>query len=178
MSAAGAIDFLNVISQLKDTPRQGWLDMEIPSEKVESVADHMYRMSVMCMMVPDTTLCHDMAEAIVGDISPKMGVPKDEKFRLEKAAIDKMTAMVPEMSGEKFLALWHEYEDQQTVEAHFLRDMDLLEMVVQAGKYELEHDIDLSSFFNSGRKIKHEWACKLRDEVVARRPEKYAKKAE
>jgi len=52
----------------------------------ESIADHMYRMAIITMMCPDPTvkkdrcvkmaIIHDMAEALVGDITPLDKVPK------------------------------------------------------------------------------------------------------
>lgn len=180
-SATGAVAFLHIIGQLKDTPRTGWVDSGL--RNVESVSDHMYRMAVLCMMCPDETLdknrlvqmalSHDMAEAIVGDISPKMKVPKDEKFRREKAAIDEMAALVPNLSGDRFREFWEEYEAQATKEAKFLRDMDLLEMVVQAAKYEHAQDTELSTFFASGAKIQHPWARGIYDELLRQRPETF-----
>jgi putative hydrolase of HD superfamily len=54
---------------------------------VESIADHMYRMGIITMLCPPETgidrdrcvklaLIHDMAEALVGDITPPDNVPK------------------------------------------------------------------------------------------------------
>lgn len=55
-------------------------------EHAESIADHMYRMAIITMMCPDPTvkkdrcvkmaIIHDMAEALVGDITPLDKVPK------------------------------------------------------------------------------------------------------
>lgn len=62
----------------------------------ESVADHMYRMSMMSFMIADKSinkdklmkicLVHDLAEAIVGDITPHQNVSKEEKRKLEEVS--------------------------------------------------------------------------------------------
>lgn len=67
--------------------------MGIPYEKTESIADHMYRMSIMAQIIEDSkidkskcikmALVHDMAEAITGDITPDDGISAEEKNRLE-----------------------------------------------------------------------------------------------
>lgn len=67
--------------------------MGISYEKTESIADHMYRMSIMAQIIEDLTidkskcikmaLVHDMAEAITGDITPDDGISAEEKNRLE-----------------------------------------------------------------------------------------------
>ena len=176
--AAATIEFLHTIGRLKDTPRTGWVENGIPN--VESVADHMYRMSVLCMLCPDTTLnkdrmirmalCHDMGESIVGDISPAMKVPKAEKFEKENAAMLHLTGLIPALGGDTVKELWDEYEAQQTPEAKFVRDMDLLEMIVQAHYYEKSSGKDLSSFFKSGDKIVHPWAKEILEQLKATRP--------
>lgn len=166
-SVDSTIQFMHTLSLLKETPRTGWVENEVAG--VESVSDHMYRMSVLCMMCPDTSLdrnrmvkialCHDMAEALVGDISPKMGVPKDVKYAKELAALNQMMdPLADEVHREEMKALWHEYEAQATPEAKFVRDMDLLEMVLQAVRYESSQAKELTPFFKSGEKIQHPWA--------------------
>lgn len=60
----------------------------------ESVADHMYRMSMMAFLITDPLvnkdklqkicLVHDLAESIVGDITPYDGITKEEKRKLEE----------------------------------------------------------------------------------------------
>ncbi|KAH0453736.1 hypothetical protein IEQ34_018060 [Dendrobium chrysotoxum] len=98
-SASSAIDFLSLCHRLKTTKRAGWVRKGV--QEPESVADHMYRMSVMALIAdysPDIdrercikmALVHDIAEAIVGDITPSDGVPKDEKSRREREAINHM----------------------------------------------------------------------------------------
>ena len=69
--------------------------MGIPFDKTESIADHMYRMSLMVQAVLKPSdpinkdkcikmaLVHDMAEAITGDITPDDGISTEEKNRLE-----------------------------------------------------------------------------------------------
>lgn len=172
------------MGRLKDTPRTGWIDNGVPNP--ESVSDHMYRMSLMCMMCPDNTLdhtrmikmalCHDTGESVIGDISPKMNVPKDVKAKQELEAVEGLSSLVSsapgcELFGAELLELFKEYEAQETKEAQFVRDMDLLEMIVQAHGYEaLNPGKDLSTFFKSGEKIKHPWARAIFETLAETRP--------
>lgn len=67
--------------------------MGIPFDKTESIADHMYRMSLMVQLIADPrinkpkcikmALVHDMAESITTDIIPDDNIPSEEKNRLE-----------------------------------------------------------------------------------------------
>lgn len=64
----------------------------------ESIADHMYRMSLMCFISGRTgldvnhiiklSLMHDIAESLVGDITPHDGVSDTEKLKLEAGGIE------------------------------------------------------------------------------------------
>ncbi|KAL2482885.1 Metal-dependent phosphohydrolase [Forsythia ovata] len=87
-SVASAIDFLSLCHRLKTTKREGWVRRQV--ENPESIADHMYRMGLMALIsadIPDINrdkcmkmaIVHDIAEAIVGDITPSDGIPKHEK---------------------------------------------------------------------------------------------------
>ncbi|RNC49789.1 hydrolase of HD superfamily [Trypanosoma cruzi] len=178
--AEDTITFLRTVGNLKETDRTGWVEHGIPNP--ESVSDHMYRVAVMCMMCPDEkldrnklirmALCHDAGESIVGDISPKMGVSKEDKYNQEKAAVLHLTGLLEKESplSRELHELWEEYEAQHTPEAQFLKDIDLLEMVAQAHAYELAHpEKDLSSFFVSGEKIKHPWARNIYETLLRTR---------
>lgn len=187
--ATDLIRFLHTMGRLKDTPRTGWVDNGVPNP--ESISDHMYRMSLMCMMCPDTSLnrshmikmalCHDTGESIIGDISPIMNVPKEVKKQKETEAVQQLSSLasssaavfpaaVPSFS-EELMALFNEYEAQETPESHFVRDMDLLEMIVQAHGYEAANPgKDLGSFFRSGERIQHPWAKAIFETLRDTRP--------
>ncbi|KAJ4910011.1 HD domain protein [Raphanus sativus] len=70
------------------TPRAGWVKRELKNP--ESIADHMYRMGLMALVSTDipgvnrdkcmkVAIVHDIAEAILGDITPTCGISKEEK---------------------------------------------------------------------------------------------------
>ncbi|ORE04448.1 hypothetical protein BCV72DRAFT_312887 [Rhizopus microsporus var. microsporus] len=159
------IRFLHIIENLKKTKRTGWLDNGI--KQAESIADHMHRMSIMAMLVNDPSInrdkcikmaiVHDLAEAVVGDITPHAGVSKEEKFSLEKTAIDGFKEMLDDTDMVNEMAsLWHEYEEAKTPEALFVKDLDKFEMIVQALEYERSEKKNLQGFFDSTRgKFQH-----------------------
>ncbi|KAH0436077.1 hypothetical protein IEQ34_026484 [Dendrobium chrysotoxum] len=158
-SASSAIDFLSLCHRLKTTKRAGWVRKGV--QEPESVADHMYRMSVMALIAdysPDIdrercikmALVHDIAEAIVGDITPSDGVPKDEKSRREREAINHMCNLLGGGSRAKeMLELWMEYEENSSLEAKVVKDFDKVEMILQALEYEQEQGMNLDEFFQS-----------------------------
>ena len=178
MEVDSTIEFFKTIGRLKDTPRTGWVENKVPN--VESVSDHMYRMSVLCMLCPDPALnkehmikmalCHDMGESMIGDISPAMKVAAEVKFEREQAAVKHLASLVPGAGGNMIDELWHEYEAQATPESHFVRDMDLLEMIIQASSYEASSKRNLAGFYRSGDKIKHPWARAILQRLKDTRP--------
>lgn len=156
-----AIDFFHLIFKLKATKRTGWVRRGVKGP--ESIADHMYRMAMMAMVAKDSgidtthamkvALAHDLAEAIVGDITPDDPVSKEEKYRREQEAMSEIRTMLGgrNEAAEEVQRLWQEYEDQKTAESHFVKDLDKLEMILQAMEYEQSQSMDLSEFFDSTR---------------------------
>ena len=130
----------------------------------ESIADHMYRMSLMAMIASfsntllDTNRCiklaliHDLAEAKVGDITPHCGVSDEDKYKLELGTMEQIQSMLgPLLGGDEIIELWKEYEEGTTTEAKLLKDLDKIEMILQAQEYEAEGSAEksLEQFFTS-----------------------------
>lgn len=123
-------------------------------------------MSMICLFPPQPlaqrldiprcskmALIHDMAEALVGDITPIDGVPKHEKSRRETTTMQYFTGgllgnVENGQVGQEMMAVWQEYEDDQTLEAHFVHDVDKIELLLQMTEYERAHSrkLDLGEF--------------------------------
>ncbi|KAI9875493.1 MAG: hypothetical protein M1830_008412 [Pleopsidium flavum] len=158
------VPFFHMLERLKTTKREGWRRFDI--KHGESIADHMYRMSLITMFAPSSlaskiniahcmkmALVHDMAESLVGDITPVEGIPKVEKSRREGATMDFLcTSLLGKveggMAGQDVRAIWQEYEDGVTLEAKYVHDVDKMELVLQMVEYERAHggEIDLGEF--------------------------------
>jgi putative hydrolases of HD superfamily len=98
----------------------------------------MYRMSIMTMLAPPSlasrlnvprctkmALIHDMAESLVGDITPVDGVSKAEKSRREEETMrylsdDLLGKVYGGAPGESIREVWLEYEENRTLEAQFV----------------------------------------------------------
>ncbi|BDA40619.1 HD domain-containing protein 2 [Coccomyxa sp. Obi] len=180
ISAAKAVDFLHLLQNLKVTKRTGWIRCNVKGP--ESIADHMYRMGMMSLIAGDLgvntdrcirlSIVHDVAEAIVGDITPNDGISKEEKRRLEANAIVRIQEMLGPGSaaGEEIKELFEEYEEGQTPEALLVKDFDKLEMILQAQEYEKAQGLNLQEFFESTKgKFKTELGQSWAAEIVARR---------
>jgi len=153
------IEALYEFNHLKSLYRQGWLRVGIPKDQCESVADHSMGVTLLGLFLADEFfpeldtsrlilmgLLHDFGEIYAGDIIPgKMTL--EEKHALEKESVERVFSRFPK--GNKYLAVWEEFEAQETPEAKFMKEIDRLEMGIQASVYEQEKLGDLSVFFES-----------------------------
>lgn len=155
----------------------------------ESISDHMYRMSLITMFAPPSlnvniahctkmALIHDMAEALVGDITPVDGVPKHEKNRRESTTMDYLTkTLLGRVNGgltaQGIRDVWQEYEDGKTKESIFVHDVDKLELLLQMVEYEKanEHRLDLGEFSWVASRIELEEMKVWSQEILKEREE-------
>lgn len=173
--------FFNIVGRLKTEKRTGWVNFKVP--KPESIADHMYRMGVISMLTKqklDTGRCvkmaliHDMAESLVGDITPVDPMPKEEKHRRELITMEYLGSLVAKHNPEgakEMVEIWNEYENCTTAEARFVKDVDKYELLIQTVEYEKANQcaIDLSDFTNVRSAIKTEEVSALADELLEKR---------
>ena len=59
-----------------------------------------------------------------------------KQHKRERQAMEHLSNLVGEEVGKEFFSLWLEYEEQQTEEAKFVKDLDRFEMILQAHEYE------------------------------------------
>ncbi|KAI1914144.1 hypothetical protein LOZ53_002012 [Ophidiomyces ophidiicola] len=175
------VPFFHLLERLKTTKREGWRRFDI--NQGESISDHMYRMAIMTMLAPPSiarklniphctkmALIHDMAESIVGDITPvDTSVTKAEKARREAEVMTYISksllgGVYGGAAGEDFQSIFQEYEDNQTLEAKFVHDIDKMELLLQTIEYERSHggQINLAEFYSVMERIQlpeiKEWA--------------------
>lgn len=176
--------FTQIVRLLKTQKRTGWVDRHIPVPQVETIADHMYRMSIIAMAIPNNrinhdkcvkiALVHDIAESLVGDITPFGGVTKQEKHRRELATIDYLQQLVGPYNktfAAELKQLWLEYENVSLEEAVYVKDIDKYEMIQQAWDYEQDYGLqyDLAEFYRARSNIKTPEIGELCDELIRQR---------
>lgn len=148
--------FMGHVGDLKKLDRTGWVRSGIKNP--ESVADHSFRTTIMALVLADKAgvdqnkavkiaLTHELAESIVGDLTPSDGVSQEEKHQLEVDAFKKLCADID--NGHELLGLFQEFEDNKTPEAQFVTRLDKLEMMFQAHEYGIDQpNVDLQSFWD------------------------------
>ncbi len=139
------LEFYTHIVKLKKIKRLGWLYKSI--DNPESVADHSFATAVLALILPlpkdvnrdrlvKMALIHNIRKSLTGDLVWEKGIKTyNEKKRLkhkkEIEAINKIFQDFPEL---KELAI--EFLEQKTPTARFMKEIDKLEMVLQALDYE------------------------------------------
>jgi putative hydrolases of HD superfamily len=141
------------IEKLKEVKRKGWVDSGIPN--AESVADHtcsvalcvlfmgMERKDIDLKKALTMALIHDLAESVVGDITPYDGVSKKDKLTKEEKALRNLLKDLPKDGQKHLLDLWKEMESGKSPEAKLVLQADIFDRVVQANNYRNKgHDVD------------------------------------
>jgi putative hydrolase of HD superfamily len=188
-SSSSPVPFFHLLERLKTTKRAGWRRFGI--EDCESISDHMYRMSILTMMAPASltakldlakccrmALIHDMAESLVGDITPVDPVSKEEKSRRESTTMDYIcTNLLGKfnggLNGQEVRKIWQEYEDSETPESLFVHDVDKIELLLQMVEYERTNkcELDLGEFTWVAQKIQSDEVKGWAEQVFKERQE-------
>ena len=147
-------------SQLKQLYRQGWLRRGVPPDRCESVAEHSFGVAVLALFLADAyrpdldrdkllriALLHDFGEIYAGDLVPADAIDPAEKHRREAQSINQVFANLA--NGPAYVAAWQEYEAGESAEARLIRQIDRLEMALQASVYQHQNLVDPSEFFAS-----------------------------
>jgi len=142
-------DNLLEMLELKQLPRTGWVRSDV--DNPESVAAHSWGMAILALrlapknldMIKVLSMClvHDLPEVRIGDLTPYDDV--SNKAELEHKA---MSMMAP-----NWLVLFEEYEAGVTQEAKFVKQIDKLDMGLQAILYQNQQGLDLSEFISSAK---------------------------
>ena len=151
---------LDFTLKLKHLDRTGWKRKNIKNP--ETVASHSYQMAMMALYlskdyaslydfdkVIKLCLCHDLAESVIGDITPSDKAYKNKKIK-EMEVMNKLSC---DCDYSELYDLFVEYENNETKEAKLANDLDKLDMYVQSIDYEKKNpDLDLEEFRISARK--------------------------
>lgn len=140
----GVTAFLRYAGALKKELRRGWI-LKIGVKDAESVADHSWRTAVLALIVGSykgldvkramgMALIHDLSESLIGDLTPD-DPDASKKKDLEEEAMQRILSGLPEQVKSAMGSLWEEYRSGVSLEAVLVRELDKVEMAVQAEEY-------------------------------------------
>jgi len=152
------------IQSLKNLFRQGWLKKGVDKKLCESVADHSFSTTMLAWLIADEylpeldlskvlkyALLHEIGEIYAGDITPVDNVSEAAKYDLEITSVRKVFSQLKH--GSKYIKLWEEFENSENKEARFIKQIDRLEMALQAHFYEKKLDLNLHDFKDSAKRV-------------------------
>ena len=165
------IQFLMELDKLKSVERRTRL---IGNSRYENSAEHSWQLAVAAMSlapysgsevnvtrVVQMALLHDVVEIDAGDVMVYDLAARDAIHAQEVAAADRIFALLPTALGEKFRALWDEYEAGETPDSRFANMLDRALPVIQnlhnQGQSWKENHIRLEQVINRNVAIEKEW---------------------
>lgn len=143
------IYFYILANRLKQKIRTGWKELEISSERLESVAEHVYGCLMLAIAIDSEyelnldmykTLkmlaLHELEETIMDDYTVRATISKEEREKLGKECIAKATAGLIKQT--ELTDLLNEFNERKTKEAIFSYRVDKIECNFQAKIYDLQ----------------------------------------
>ncbi|MBS7655241.1 HD domain-containing protein [Candidatus Bathyarchaeota archaeon] len=152
------IKFLKNIEKLKEVKRSGWMKAGVKNP--ESVAEHVYGVTVLSMLISDLknlnaekmlrlAVIHDLEETVLGDLTPEEKKKIVNLNAAENKAIKKVLSSLPFDLKRKYYKLWLDYKNGLSKEAKLIKELDKLEMVFQALIYEEKFNLNLEEFWET-----------------------------
>jgi putative hydrolases of HD superfamily len=138
----------------------------------ENSAEHSWHLAVMAVVLaehapPGTdvgrvitmVLLHDLVEIDAGDLFAYASQAQHEQQEIaERAAADRIFALLPAGQGEELRQLWQEFTDRESADAKFARALDrlqpMLENMTAGGGTWREHGISASQVLEKVELIK------------------------
>lgn len=134
--------FANEAGLLKGVLRQTVLS---GLDRRENSAEHSWHIAVMAVAlaehapagtdigrVIEMLLVHDLVEIDAGDLFVYAGdAQQARQLEAERAAADRIFALLPEDQALRLRALWDEFEERHTPEARFARGIDRLQPMLE-----------------------------------------------
>ena len=140
-------EFYAITHKLKTLTRKGWEQWGIETDRVESVAEHIYGTMMLAFAINSEfglglnieklmymLAFHELGECVVGDITPVDGITREEKEKRELLAISEILSGIKDAESVKEISL--EYNQKTSKEAVFAKWVDKLECDFQCKYYE------------------------------------------
>ena len=141
---------------LGDTVRSGPIQWKIERERLEDVKNHVFDLITITRIlkkyfpdildynkINDYILCHDLPEAITGDITKFEGVSDDEIKRVTDLAIDYLATKFNDVMDLK--TILNNYEEKVDIESKVVKMIDKVHSATTFIKYQSEYDIDMNN---------------------------------
>ncbi len=152
---SNVVDFYILCNRLKKIIRTGWMKWHVLSERIESVAEHIYGVQMLALAMKSEyqydidifkvifmLAIHELGETIIGDLT-QFEISKEEKKLIEHEAVHNILGGL--VDGRFIEELFLEFDERKTNEAIFAYQCDKLECDIQSKIYDTEAIINLNN---------------------------------
>ncbi|MCR4837755.1 MAG: HD domain-containing protein [Eubacterium sp.] len=176
MNTRDFLEILHIAEKLKDTPRH----CTTSRRRVESVAEHSWRVSLMASLLKEEfpeldmdkvvhmCLIHDLGECFTGDI-PTF-VKTDADRATEDELLMEWVRSLPEGLSDRLSSLYREMEEQITPESKVFKALDKLEALIQHNESPIdtwtENEYALNQTYAFDVVSFSEWLSDLRRDIL------------
>ncbi len=143
------INFYLFANKLKEKVRNGWIEMSINKERLESVAEHIYGCLVLAIGIDSEyklnldmykvlkmLTLHELEEILMGDLTIRSITPVDNKVELGKKCVHGVVKGL--IKAKEIESLLDEFNERKTKESIFCYHIDKIECDFQAKVYDLQ----------------------------------------
>ncbi len=166
------IDFYLLANKLKNVIRTGWKEVNIPDDKIESVADHVYGCLVLSLVISSEKNIDLNMEKVFKMIIIKELKKIESMYEVSINSFENNNgrqSLVNITEGltnqDEFLSIYDEFESQETKEAKFVLRVTKLESDLQAKIYDLNGDFKLENAIEDVKKYPEELSKEILPQV-------------
>ncbi len=173
------------INQLKNVYRKGWLKNGIDSKFCETDAEHSLGVAFLGIILAQQfapklnqekllkmAIIHELGEIEVGDVTPDEEIDYEKRKNKE---LEVIRNILQDFVGKnEYLELINEFEEKSSPEGAFMKEIDSLEMALQAKVYETNHKKNLNMFIESANsKIENIYLKQMLNAIKGVKRKKY-----
>ena len=169
------INFYIIANRLKEKIRTGWQEIEVSSQRLESVAEHIYGCLMLAIAIDSEyklkldmykvlkmISLHELEETIMKDYTVRDNITKEEKIKRGKECVIKATEGM--IKQDEIVRLLDEFNERLTKESIFCYHIDKIECDFQAKIYDLKGQIKLEKILEDLKYYGEEGAI-IKDKV-------------
>jgi len=156
------IKFYLIANRLKEKIRTGWEEIGVSSQRLESVAEHIYgclmlaiaidseyRLDLDMYKVLKMISLHELEETIMKDYTVRDNITREEKLKKGKECVIKVTQGM--IKQNEIIRLLDEFNEHLTKEAIFCYHIDKIECDFQVKIYDLQGRIEMEKMLEDLR---------------------------
>jgi putative hydrolase of HD superfamily len=153
--ATNVLEFYFLANHLKEIVRSGWKQWNVPRERLESVAEHVFSTCILAIAIESEyhynidlskvlmmLVLHETEEIVIPDITPCDGVSAEEKVTIGHKAVEQVLAHLNK--SDTYKSLIFEFDAHETPESVFAYMCDKLDADIMSLYYDKDEGCTLA----------------------------------